>query len=385
MTAGEPFVTRVVRGLLGYPRGGDEVRVRVRPEPVPWPGFTAGTVPADPDAWDRNLGLDLVRITEGAALAASEWLGDRDTTIADHHAVKEMERHFAYGEIGGTIVVSAGAFGGRPAFRVGRRVGPPGVDDRWDIAVNPIDGAKAVARGKDNAISVIGIAPRGTMRPLPSQGYMEKIVAGASSAGHLDIRASVGDNIRRLAEAKGMRARDVFVAVLDRPRHQDLLAEIREAGARVRLLEDGEVIGALMAIRRNTGVHMLVSTGQASSSTLVACAAKCLGAMFQCRPALRDGHEAEDAEAFAALGIGPADILTADDLLHGDDVYFAATGITAGALLEGVYFKPGGVVTTQSLLTRSRSGTTRIVTAEHRVDRVSAIRAEATAEVEPEG
>lgn len=379
-TTRAPFLTRFIRGLLGYQQASSDQpdsahqdldlnRLRPGPETEPPPGTEEG----DGDGngrpqWGRNYALDLVRVTEGAALAASAWLGDRDTAIADAHAVKEMEKRLSYSEISGTVVVSAGAHSGQPAFRVGRRVGPPDGEDRWDIAVNPVDGVRAVAKGKDNAISVIGVAPRGSMRPLPPQTYVDKIVAGPSAAGRLDIRDSVDVNIRKLAEVKGMRPRDIFVAVLDRPRNEHLLGEIRAAGARARLLEDGDVIGALMAIRRGTGVHMLMGSGQSAAATLVACAAHCFRAMFQCRPHLREGYEEEDEAAFAACGIGVDDVLNAGDLVRGDDVYFAATGITAGALLEGVYYKPDGVVTTQSLMTRSRTGTVRINSAEHLVD-----------------
>ena len=238
--------------------------------------------------------------------------------------------------------------------------------------MNPIDGVRAVAKGKDNAISVVGLAARNSMRPLSPNTYIDKIVAGPSAAGHLDIRDGVAENIRKLAEVKGMRPRDIFVAVLDRPRNGRLLAEIREAGARVRLLEDGEVIAALMAIRRGTGVHMLMGSGRSSGAVLVACAAKCLNAMFQCRPYIREDCRERDIEDFERYGIQSDDILSVDDFVRGNDVYFAATGITAGALLEGVYFRPGGIVTTQSLISRSRTGTVRIMTAEHLVDVVLA-------------
>lgn len=248
---------------------------------------------------------------------------------------------------------------------IGEELGT-GDDPAVDIAVDPIDGTRLLANGMPNSIAVVAIADRGTMYFPPGIFYMRKIAVGREAAGVIDINVSTGENLNRIAEAKRMRVHDLTVVVLDRPRHEELIGEIRQAGARIKLITDGDVAGGLMAATHGTGLDVLMGIGGAPEAVICAAALKCIGGAIQCKLWPRNDGERQTAEA---AGLDLEQVLTADDLVKSDNVFFAATGITDGELLEGVHYTPDGA-TTESMVMRSRSGTIRRIQATHRLNKL---------------
>jgi fructose-1,6-bisphosphatase II len=308
----------------------------------------------------RNLALELVRVTETAAIAASSWVGHGDKNSADKSAVDAMRKMISTVHMDGTVVIGEGEKDEAPMLFNGERVGE-GVGPAVDVAVDPIDGTTLTAKGMNNAISVVALAERGAMFDPSAVFYMEKIVCGPEAAGKIDITAPVKENLRAVAQAKGVPIEDVTVMVLDRPRHDQLSKDIREAGARIKFITDGDVAGAVMAARDDTGVDLLMGIGGTPEGIIAACAMKCLGGEIQGRLWARNDDE---HRALAERGLSAAQVLSTDDLVRGNDCFFAATGITDGELLRGVRFDRR-VVRSQSIVMRSRSKTIRIINSEH--------------------
>ena len=308
----------------------------------------------------RNLALELVRVTETAAIAASSWVGHGDKNAADKAAVDAMRQMISTVHMDGTVVIGEGEKDEAPMLFNGERVGE-GSGPAVDVAVDPIDGTTLTAKGMNNAISVVALAERGAMFDPSAVFYMEKIVCGPEAAGKIDITAPVKENLRVVAQAKGVPIEDVTVMVLDRPRHDQLSKEIREAGARIKFITDGDVAGAVMAARNDTGVDLLMGIGGTPEGIIAACAMKCLGGEIQGRLWARND---EEHRALAERGLSAAQVLTTEELVRGNDCFFAATGITDGELLKGVRFDRR-VVRSQSIVMRSRSKTIRIINSEH--------------------
>ncbi|REF35606.1 class II fructose-bisphosphatase [Thermasporomyces composti] len=316
---------------------------------------------------DRNLALELVRVTEAAAMAAGRWVGRGDKNGADQAAVNAMRTLIASVSMRGVVVIGEGEKDQAPMLYNGEEVGS-GEGAECDVAVDPIDGTTLAAKGMSNAISVLAVAPRGAMFDPSAVFYMEKLATGPEAADVIDITAPVGENIRRVARAKRMSPSDVTVVILDRPRHEQYVREIRDTGARIKFITDGDVAGAIMAARPETGIDLLVGIGGTPEGIIAACAMKCMGGMIQGRLWPRD-----DAERQKAIDAGHDldRVLTTDDLVRGDDVFFVATGITDGELLRGVHYRGNGA-TTHSLVMRSRSGTVRSIFSEHALSKLRA-------------
>jgi fructose-1,6-bisphosphatase II len=316
---------------------------------------------------DRNLALELVRVTEAAAMAAGRWVGLGEKNDADASAVDAMRRLIGTVSMRGVVVIGEGEKDDAPMLFNGEQVGD-GTGAEADVAVDPIDGTRLTAMGMNNAISVMAVAERGSMYDPSAVFYMEKLVTGPVAAPYVDIEAPVADNIRAVAKAKGCATEDVMVVVLDRPRHDDLVRQIREAGARIKFILDGDVAGAIMAARDGTGVDLLLGIGGTPEGIIAACAVKCLGGVILGKLAPRD-----DAERRKALDAGHDldRVLRTDDLVRGDNVFFVATGVTDGELLEGVRYRAGGA-STHSLVMRSKSGTIRSIHSEHKLSKLRA-------------
>ena len=321
---------------------------------------------------DRNLALDLVRTTEAAALAAARWVGRGDKNAADGAAVDAMRLMFNTVSIDGLVVIGEGEKDEAPMLYNGEKVGtgePPMVD----VAVDPIDGTTLTSRGEGNALAVVAVSERGSMFDPGPCVYMEKIAAGPEGGPALDITASIEDNIRNVAKARGMEVEDITVTILDRPRHEEAVARVRGIGSHVHLIRDGDIAGAIMAAKPGTGVDILYGIGGTPEGVTSAAALKCLGGTILGR--LWPRNDDERAAAIAA-GYDLDRVLTTDDLVAGDDVFFAATGVTDGVLLQGVRYKPGGA-TSESIVMRARSGTIRTIRSEHRfgkLDKLSGAR-----------
>ena len=319
--------------------------------------------PAGPDR-DRDLALDLVRVTESAAIAAGRWTGRGRKHDADRAAVDALRRGCAGLPIRGVVIIGEGEKDDAPMLYNGEAVGT-GQGPAYDVAVDPIDGTTLTAKGIGGAISVLALGAGGSMFDPPAVFYMDKLVAGPEAAGALDIRAPAGDNVRAVAAAKGLAPRDVTVCLLDRPRHDRLAADVRAAGARLKLISDGDVAGALMAAQDGTGVDLLLGVGGTPEGIITACAIKCMGGVMQARLWPRDD---EERGRLRSAGHDPGRVLTADDLVAGDDAWFAATGITDGDLLRGVRYDADRV-STESIVMRARGGTVRVVRSRHRLER----------------
>jgi len=313
-----------------------------------------------PQAPDRNLALELVRVTEAAALAASRWMGRGDKEGADGAAVDAMRIVLDTVPMDGVVVIGEGEKDEAPMLYNGERVGD-GTPPETDIAVDPVEGTTLTALGRGNAISVIAVSERGTMFDPGPCFYMEKVAVGPEGRGVVDITASATDNLHALAEAKGESVRDLTAVILDRDRHADLIAEVREAGARVRLIQDGDVIGAVSTAFPESGADILFGVGGTPEGVIAAAAMKCIGGEIQGRLWPRN-----DDERHAALeaGYDLAAVLRTDDLVRGDNAFFALTGITDGEVLRGVHYDRHGA-TTSSLVMRSKSGTVRRIEARH--------------------
>jgi fructose-1,6-bisphosphatase II len=320
-----------------------------------------------PESPDRNLALELVRVTEAAAMAAGRWVGRGDKNGADDVAVNAMRVMISTIGMRGTVVIGEGEKDNAPMLYNGEQVGD-GTGPECDVAVDPIDGTTLTAKGMTNAVSVLAVAPRGTMYDPSAVFYMDKLVAGPEAADVVDIRQSVAENISAVAKAKGSSASDVTVVVLDRPRHADLVEQIRATGARIKFISDGDVAGAIMAARPDTGIDLLLGVGGTPEGIITACAMKCLGGTIQGK--LWPTDDAERQRAIDA-GLDLDAVLTTDELVTGDDCFFVATGITDGELMRGVRYRSGGA-TTHSLVMRSRSGTIRSITSEHRLEKLRA-------------
>ncbi len=315
---------------------------------------------------DRNLALELVRVTEAAAMAAGRWVGRGDKNGADAAAVNAMRKLIASVSMNGVVVIGEGEKDDAPMLFNGEHVGT-GEGPEADVAVDPIDGTTLCAKGMHNAIAVMAVAERGSMYDPSAVFYMEKLVTGAAAADTVDITAPVSVNIRRVAKAKGETTADVTVCILDRPRHDQIVREVRETGARIKFISDGDVAGAIMAAREGTGIDLLLGIGGTPEGIISACAMRCLGGVIQARLWPRDDDERRKA---IDAGHDLDRVLSTDDLVTSDNVFFVATGITDGELLEGVRYHGGGAHT-NSLVMRSRSGTIRELKCEHTFDSTS--------------
>jgi fructose-1,6-bisphosphatase II len=325
------------------------------------------TLAVQGQAPDRNLALELVRVTEAAALAAARWVGRGDKNGADQAAVDAMRRLVGTVSMKGVVVIGEGEKDEAPMLYNGEEVGS-GEGPACDVAVDPVDGTTLTAKGMNNAIAVMAVSGRHSMYDASVCFYMEKLVAGPEAANVVDLTATAEENIRAVAKAKGISPRDVTVCVLDRPRHDTLVDEIRATGARVKLIADGDVAGAVMAATGRTGVDLLLGIGGTPEGIIAACAVACLGGVIQCRLWPRD--DGERAKVISA-GHDLDRVLTTTDLVASDDVFFVATGVTDGELLDGVRYQPGGA-TTSSLVMRSRSGTIRRVDSQHQLTKLQA-------------
>jgi fructose-1,6-bisphosphatase II len=309
--------------------------------------------------------MELARVTEAAALAAGRWIGHGDKNAADAAAVDAMRLMVDSVSMDGEVVIGEGEKDEAPMLYNGERVGNgegPGVD----VAVDPIDGTRLTSVGQPNALSVIALSERGTMFFPGAAVYMEKVAAGPKAADAIDVTAPPEENVRLVAKAKGVKPEDVTVTILDRPRHEAMIAAVRSVGARVFLITDGDVAGAIAAAAPRTGIDLLLGIGGTPEGVIAAAALKCLGGAIQGRLYPRDERE---RDALLDDGFDLDAVLTTDDLVSGDDVFFAATGITDGSLLRGVRYWPDGA-TTHSMVMRSRSGTVRWVEAEHRFEKL---------------
>jgi fructose-1,6-bisphosphatase II len=321
----------------------------------------------EPPAPDRNLALELVRVTEAAAMAAGRWVGRGDKNGADGVAVQAMRVMISTVSMNGTVVIGEGEKDNAPMLYNGENVGD-GTGPECDVAVDPIDGTTLTAKGMANAVAVLAVAPRGTMYDPSAVFYMEKLVTGPEAAEVVDIRYPVAENIHQVAKAKGSNPSDVTVVLLDRPRHAQLVDEIRATGARIKFITDGDVAGAIMAARADTGIDLLLGIGGTPEGIIAACAMKAMGGTIQGRLWPTDDEERQRA-IDAGHNLDPDHILTTDTLVTGDDCFFVATGITDGELVRGVRYRAGGAVT-QSLVMRSRSGTIRTITSEHQLSKL---------------
>jgi fructose-1,6-bisphosphatase II len=309
---------------------------------------------------DRNLGMELVRATEAAAIRAVPFIGRGDKNAADGAAVDAMRKFLGTVNFQGTVVIGEGEKDHAPMLYNGEVVGN-GYGPSCDIAVDPIDGTSLTAAGRQNALSMIAVADRGSMYDPSAVFYMEKIVTGPEGHGVVDLRQPIGENIRALAKAKGKDVADITVAVLDRPRHVQLIEDIRAAGAGTRLLLDGDVAGGINAARYETRIDMCVGIGGTPEGIITACALKALGGLIQGRLYPRDDDERQRA---IDAGHDLDRVLEADDLVTSDNTYFVATGVTDGQLVDGVR-KKGPIIRTESIVLRGKSGTIRRVSADH--------------------
>ncbi|MCT1445316.1 class II fructose-bisphosphatase [Corynebacterium sanguinis] len=314
---------------------------------------------------DRNLALELVRVTEAAALASGRWVGRGKKNEGDGAAVDAMRKMINSVTMDGIIVIGEGEKDEAPMLYNGEKVGN-GEGAHVDLAVDPVDGTRLMAEGRPNAIAVIAAAERGSMYNPKDAFYMNKIAVGPEAAGKIDITASVADNVRAVAAAKGVKPSEVTVVVLDRPRHQKLVAEIREAGAKVRFIMDGDVAGAISAAQDTNSIDLMMGVGGTPEGVIAACALKCLGGEIQGQLAPQND---EERERVLAAGHDLDRVLLMDDLVSTDNTYFAATGVTNGDMLRGVSYRKTGA-TTRSLVMRGTSGTVRYVESIHQLSKL---------------
>lgn len=321
---------------------------------------------------DRNIGLELVRVTESAALAAAPWMGRNKKNEADKAAVDAMRLMLNTIDMSGVIVIGEGEKDKAPMLFNGERIGITEPDEhtpQCDLAVDPIDGTRPLALGLPNALSVVALAERGTMFFPGPIVYMEKLAVGPEAAGVIDLNAPVAVNLQAIAHAKGKSVSELVVVVLDRPRHDKLIADVRASGARLKLITDGDVAPSIAACLPDTGVDVLMGAGGAPEAVVSAAALKCLHGEIHARLYPRDPQEKAAAEA---LGYDTNKVYTSAELVTSDNVFFAATGITDGELLDGVHYSAAGA-TTESLAMRSTSGTVRRIQATHRSEKLAQI------------
>ena len=309
---------------------------------------------------DRNLALELVRVTETAAIAAAPWVGRGEKNLADQAAVEAMREMINTVDMAGVVVIGEGEKDDAPMLHNGEEVGN-GLGPACDVAVDPIDGTSLTANGMNGAISVIALAPRGSMYDPAAVFYMNKIVTGPEAAGVIDVNASTKINIQAVAKAKRMSVSDITVVVLNRPRHDVLLKEIREAGARIRLIQDGDVAAAIETARPDTGIDLLMGIGGTPEGVITAAAMICLGGEIQGKLHPKDADEKARAQA---AGHDLNKVLTTRDLVNSDDVFLSATGITDGELLRGIRYMSYGSIS-ESLVMRGKSQTVRLIQTEH--------------------
>jgi len=325
----------------------------------------------DPTVPDRNLALELVRVTESAAMGAARWIGRGDKNAADGAAVDLMRRMINTVTMQGVVVIGEGEKDEAPMLFNGERVGA-GFGPEVDVAVDPLEGTRLTALGIPGAISVIAVAERGSMFFPGAALYMEKIAVGPEAAHAIDLRMSPSENVRAVAAAKGMRVGDLTVVILERDRHEALIVELRSSGARVNLIRDGDVAPSIAACQASTGVDLLMGIGGTPEGVISAAAIKCMGGAIQGRLWPRNDGE---REALIDSGFDLDRVLSADDLVSGDDVFVAATGVTGGSLLRGVTTTATGVET-ESIVMRSRSGTVRRIAAHHPSNKLANLRME---------
>lgn len=313
---------------------------------------------------DRNLALELVRVTEAAALSCAQWMGKGDGNSADAAAVQAMRRAFDSIRFDGTVVIGEGERDEAPMLYIGEKVGAGG-NPEVDIALDPLECTNSVAYGRNNALAVVALAPKGCFLHAPDT-YMEKIAVGAKAADAIDLNKSVEQNIHDVADALGMHVEKLTVVILERDRHKDLIAKVRSTGARIHLILDGDVSAAIATALPDTGIDLLLGTGGAPEGVLAAAALQCVGGAMQGRLRFRNDEEIRRART---MGITDIDkILTLDDLARGNQIMFCATGVTSGDMLKGVRFFGGGAWT-HSLVMRAKTGTIRYIETQHFFDR----------------
>jgi fructose-1,6-bisphosphatase II len=317
---------------------------------------------------DRNIAMELVRVTEAGAMAAARWIGRGEKENADKAAVDAMRFVLDSVSMRGVVVIGEGEKDEAPMLYNGEEVGN-GDGPEVDVAVDPLEGTRLTALGQPGAISVIAVAERGTMLFPGAAFYMEKIAVGPRTVGAIDITRTPAENVAAVAAALEKTAREVDVVVLERDRHEQLIDELREAGARVKLIRDGDVAPAIAAAQAGTGVDMLYGIGGTPEGVISAAALKCVGGGIQGRLWPRND---EEREQLLSSGLDPTRVLHTNDLVAGEDVFVAATGVTNGPLLAGVQYTPGGAVT-DSIVMRSRSGTVRRVSAQQSLEKLSAL------------
>lgn len=321
-----------------------------------------------PEIPDRNLGLDLARVTETAAMAAARWQGRGDKEAADKAAVDGMRAHLGTLDMNGIVVIGEGEKDEAPMLHNGERVGN-GEGQEVDIAVDPVEGTTLVAHGMPGALAVLALAERGSMFSPSSMVYMEKIAVGPECRDAIDLDAPVAHNLAKVAKAKGDDVNDLTVIILDRPRNQPHIDAVRAAGARIRLIRDGDVSAAIATGRTGAGIDMLLGIGGSPEAVLAAAALRCMGGEIQCRLWARDDGD----RAYAAEhGYDLERVMTTTDLVGGDNVSFAATGITGGEFLEGVEFHGHGAVT-HSVMMRSKTGSIRYMDAFHNLEKLGTL------------
>jgi fructose-1,6-bisphosphatase II len=316
----------------------------------------------------RNLAMELVRVTEAAALSAARFMGRGDKPAGDQAAVDGMRLVLNTVEMDGLIIIGEGEKDHAPMLYNGEKLGtgdPPEVD----IAVDPIDGTRPLAEGRVNSISTVALAPRGTMYDPGPFVYMNKIAVGPAAKGAINVEASVEENLREIAKASGKRIQDLAVVMLERPRHEQMKAEVRRCGARLRMIDDGDVAGALMSAWPDSGIDVLMGIGGTPEGVIAACALRAMGGEIQGKLFARNDDELARGKA---MGYDFDKVLTMDDLVASENVFFAATGITDGELLDGVKYSPTGA-RTHSLVVRGETGTVRQVVATHRFDKLETI------------
>jgi len=317
---------------------------------------------------DRNLALELVRVTEAAAMAAGRWVGRGDKEGGDRAAVDAMRQLINSLPMRGIVVIGEGEKDNAPMLFNGERVGDWKGGPEVDVAVDPIDGTTLMSKGMPNALAVLALTERGAMFDPSAVFYMEKLAVGPDCADVIDIDAGITANLRRIAKVKNSSVSDVTVCILDRPRHAELIQDVRQSGARIRFITDGDIAGAISAARERSDVDVLVGIGGTPEGIVAACALKCIGGAIQAKLWPRDEPEREKA---LAAGHELGRVLNTDDLVRGDNIFFAATGITSGDLLRGVRYRGDGAYT-ESIVMRSKSGTIRVIDSFHRLEKLRA-------------
>lgn len=316
----------------------------------------------------RNLAMELVRVTEAAALSAARFMGRGDKVGGDQAAVDGMRLVLNTIEMDGIIVIGEGEKDAAPMLYNGEKLGI-GTSPQVDIAVDPIDGTRPLAEGRFNAVSTVALAPRGSMFDPGPFVYMDKIAVGPAAKGSINVEVSVEENLRAIAKTTGKRTQDLVVVMLDRPRHEELKNEVRRCGARIRMIDDGDVAGALMTAMPDAGIDVLMGVGGTPEGVIAACALRAMGGEIQGKLYARNDEELKRGRT---MGYDFEKVLTMDDLVSSEDVFFAATGITDGELLDGVKYFPNGA-RTHSLVVRGVTGTVRQVIATHSLDKLEKI------------